>query len=254
MPRYTYAENPVHPVLNDYPAALLPASLVCDALHLVTRRPTFRNASFLAQIGTLGTGAAAAYTGYADYVEIPPGTETKRLANAHAALNVGLLGAVALNVLLRLRGRVTFVSFLLNLAANAGLVASSWYGTHLVYRHGMRVRGVDPIAAAPEAMPDMGKPYAEMLERAAGSLPATDLAATVQETGRQAAAKVDELRTDDGAAGTALRSVEQAATTARKRKAPRTNGGETDVLGDASGADETHGIEVAATSPTAIDR
>ena len=38
---------------------------------------------------------------------------------------------------------------MLSLIITAGLTASAWYGGHLVYHHGMRVRGTD-LAGAPE--------------------------------------------------------------------------------------------------------
>jgi len=179
MPKLTYAENPVHPVLNDYPAALVPTSVAFDMLHLVTRRRSFKVASFFTLVFALVTGGAATATGYQDYREIPEGTDAKRLANAHGMLSVGVLGAVALQLLLRSTGRVGLFVRVLNLAAAAGLITSSWYGTHLVYRHGLRVRGVDPLASAPEAGPDTGKPFAERLEALVERVPATDLSGYV---------------------------------------------------------------------------
>ena len=86
-------------------------------LHLVTRRKSFKVASFFTLVFALITGGAAAATGYQDYREIPEGTDAKRLANAHGMLNVGVLGAVALQLLLRSTGRVGLFVRLLNLAA-----------------------------------------------------------------------------------------------------------------------------------------
>jgi hypothetical protein len=37
----------------------------------------------------------------------------------------------------------------LSLLTTAGLTVSAWYGGHLVYHHGMRVRGTD-LAGSPE--------------------------------------------------------------------------------------------------------
>jgi hypothetical protein len=144
----------------------------------------------------LFTGGAAAATGYQDYREIPEGTDAKRLANAHGMLNVGVMGAVALQLLLRSTGRVGLFVRLLNLASAAGLVTSSWYGMHLVYRDGLRVRGVDPLASAPDAGPDTGKPFAERLEALVEKVPATDLSGYVG----QAMTSVGQAA---GAAGTA---------------------------------------------------
>jgi uncharacterized membrane protein len=190
MPKLTYAENPVHPVLNDYPAALVPTSVAFDLLHLVTRRRSFKVASYFTLLFALLTGGAAAATGYQDYREIPEGTDAKRLANAHGVLNAGVMGAVALQLLLRSTGRMGIFVRLLNLASAAGLVSSSWYGMHLVYRHGLRVRGVDPLATAPEAGPDTGKPFAERLETLIEKVPATDLSPLVD----QAMTGVDQAR------------------------------------------------------------
>ena len=54
-------------------------------LHLVTRRRSFKVASFFTLLFALFTGGAAAATGYQDYREIPEGTDAKRLANRRAA-------------------------------------------------------------------------------------------------------------------------------------------------------------------------
>ncbi|HET7829730.1 MAG TPA: DUF2231 domain-containing protein [Candidatus Limnocylindrales bacterium] len=195
MPKQTYAENPIHPVLNDYPAALVPASVAFDMLHLVTRRRSFKVASFFSLLFALITGGAAAATGYQDYREIPGGTDTKRLANAHGMLNAGVMGAVALQLLLRSTGRVGIFVRLLNVASAAGIATSSWYGMHLVYRDGLRVRGVDPLAASPDAGTDTGKPLADRLETLVAKVPDTDLSTYVDqamtgvEQARQAAAQ-----------------------------------------------------------------
>jgi uncharacterized membrane protein len=201
MPKLTYAENPVHPVLNDYPSALIPTSLVFDMLHLVTRRPTFRNAAFFTLLLAFVSGGAAAATGFQDYQEIPEGTEAKRMANAHAILNMGLLGAIAIQLLIRVTGRVGLFARVLNVAATAGVITSGWYGTHLVYRHGVRVHGVDPLAAAPDAVPDRGKPLADRLERLLQAVPDTDLTGYAVQAG--------DLATD---AGTQARAALDSAT------------------------------------------
>lgn len=207
MPKLTYAENPVHPVLNDYPAALVPASVAFDMLHLVTRRGSFKAASFWTLLFATITGVAAAITGYRDYREIPEGTEPKRLANTHALLNLGVLGALALQLVIRVTGRVGLFARLLNLAAAAGLVTSGWYGTHLVYRHGLRVRGVDPLAAAPVAAPDTGKPLADRLEALAARMPDTDIGAGVRARMDEKLRAMD-LDADSPAAGSDLPTVE----------------------------------------------
>jgi uncharacterized membrane protein len=65
-------------------------------------------------------------------------------------MNVGLLALTGLNLLLRRRRRSAgTLPMILSLITTAGLTVSAWYGGHLVYHHGMRVRGTD-LAGSPE--------------------------------------------------------------------------------------------------------
>jgi len=41
----------------------------------------------------------------------------------------------------------------LSLIGNTALIASAWYGGHMVYEYGMRVKGVSPVEGAPEIRP-----------------------------------------------------------------------------------------------------
>ena len=175
MPKLTYAEHPVHTVVNDFPAALVPASVVFDMLHLVTRRGSFKVASFFSLLLALVTGGAAAATGLRDYRDIPESTEAKRVANAHALLNLGMLAAIALQLLIRFTGKVGLFARLLNVATTAGLAAGGWYGARLVYRHGVRVREPEPLTLTPEPAVDRGKPLAVRLESLLERVPDTDL-------------------------------------------------------------------------------
>jgi uncharacterized membrane protein len=179
MPKLSYAEHPVHPVINDFPTALVPTSLVFDMLHLVTRRGSFKVAAFFTMALALVTGGAAAAIGYADYREIPSNTEAKRIANAHALLNTGVLASLVLQLLIRATGRVGLFARLLNVAANLGLVSAGWYGTHLVYRHGMRVDSIAPAAGVTAAARAEGRPLADVLGGALAVVPSTDLTGIV---------------------------------------------------------------------------
>lgn len=250
MPKMTYAENPVHPVLNDFPSALVPTSIAFDMLHLVTRRPTFRNASFFSLLFALLTGIPAAISGLRDYEEIPEGSDAKRIANAHAVLNLGVLGAVGLGLFLRMFGKVGVFARFLNVASGGALLVSGWYGTHLVYRHGMRVHAVDPLAGAPDLGADTGKPYADRLEAFAHTLPASDLRALATQAG-------DTVGT---AAAQAQATLQDAASTIQARAAEvrstvegATSG--SDELDDALAADAEADalLDVAATTRTKID-
>jgi hypothetical protein len=52
---------------------------------------------------------------------------------------------------------------------------------HLVYRDGVRVRGVDPLAGAPDGATDSGKPFADRLETLVAKVPDTDLSSYVDQ-------------------------------------------------------------------------
>jgi uncharacterized membrane protein len=65
-------------------------------------------------------------------------------------MNVGLLAMTGLNLLMRRKRRSAgALPMLLSLVTTAGLTVSAWYGGHLVYHHGLRVRGT-MLAGSPE--------------------------------------------------------------------------------------------------------
>ncbi len=152
MPKVTLAGHPLHTQLNDAPMALLPFSLILDLLHRRTGKEAYAEAAYYGLMGTVIGGAAAGAVGAADYLTIPSGSEAKRTGTFHALLNLGLLGLVGGNLLLR-RGKrppTGRVPLLLSALGNLWLLVSSWYGSELVHVHGMRVARVDPAAGAPE--------------------------------------------------------------------------------------------------------
>ncbi|MDP9368685.1 MAG: DUF2231 domain-containing protein [Chloroflexota bacterium] len=152
MPKTTFAGHALHPQLINAPAALLPFSLVLDLMHAATSKPAYAEAAYYSMVGGYVGGLAAATAGAGDYFAIPSESHTKRIANIHASLNLSLLGLYSLNLLLR-RGKTPptgTVPVALSTAGTVGLLVSAWYGGHMVYSHGMRVKGVSPVAEAPE--------------------------------------------------------------------------------------------------------
>jgi uncharacterized membrane protein len=141
MPYTTFAGHPLHPQLITMPAGLLPFSLLLDILYLKTGRHSYAEAAYYTMIGGFAGGLAAGAAGAADYLTIPPDTETKHIAKTHATLNIGLMALTGLNLCLRSgRRKSGTVPALMSLVGNLGLFVSAWYGGHLVYEHGMRVR------------------------------------------------------------------------------------------------------------------
>jgi uncharacterized membrane protein len=141
MPRTTFAGHPLHPQLITMPAGLLPFSLLLDILYLKTGRHSYAEAAYYTMVGGFVGGLAAGAAGAADYLTIPPDAPAKRTADTHAAMNIGLLALTGLNLCLRSGRRKSGTGpALLSLVGNLGLFVSAWYGGHLVYEHGMRVK------------------------------------------------------------------------------------------------------------------
>ena len=168
MPKTTLGGHPLHPILIVAPSGLLPLSLVLDAMHLATGKKSYAESAYYTMVGGYAGGLAAAAAGAGDCLAIPPNSHTKKIANLHAALNLVMLGAYSVNLVLR-RGKnppTGVLPMLLSVVGVLGLTVSAWYGGHLVYEHGVRVKGVSPLENAPEIKP----PGDEKLEEAFGKL------------------------------------------------------------------------------------
>jgi uncharacterized membrane protein len=143
-----------------------------DLMHVATGKQTYADVACHTMLGGYLGGLAAAAAGAADYFKIPKGSHTKRIANLHGALNLGMLGMYSLNLLLRRskRSRMGSLALILSALGTAGLTVSTCYGGHMVYKHGMRVKGKSPIEEAPELKPPGDEKLAGVLkttERAA---------------------------------------------------------------------------------------
>jgi uncharacterized membrane protein len=134
-----------------------------DLLHLATGKKSYADAAYYTMVGGYVGGLAAGAAGAADYLSIPPGTESKKVGTLHGGLNLGIMGLYSLNLLMR-RGRHSPGLFptLLSVLGTAGLVVSQWYGGELVYKLGMRVK---PIMEGEHA-PEWKLPGDEKIERA----------------------------------------------------------------------------------------
>lgn len=153
MSKSTFLGHPLHPQMIIVPGGLIPFSFAMDLMYRMTGKRSYSDAAYYSLAGGFAGGAAAGVAGAMDYMTIPAGSHEKRIANIHAALNIALLAASAVNLAMRSRGEDARapLPFALSAMAAAGLLVSSWYGGHLVYKHGMRVEGRSPVEHAPEA-------------------------------------------------------------------------------------------------------
>jgi uncharacterized membrane protein len=169
MPQVTLMGHPLHPQLIVMPAALLPFSLLLDAMHATTRDQSFADAAYYTMIGGFVGGMAAGAAGAADYGTIPSDSKAKELGRLHGWMNVSLLALTGLNLFMRRKRRSAgTLPMLLSLITTAGLTVSAWYGGHLVYHHGMRVRGTNLSGSHDDAKLPGDQRMAEALASSAG--------------------------------------------------------------------------------------
>jgi uncharacterized membrane protein len=141
MPRVVFTGHPLHPQMVVMPAALLPFSLMLDLLHVKTGDYSYADAAYYTMIGGFFGGIAAGMAGAADYRTIAGHSRAKRIGTVHGAMNVGLLALTGLNLFMRRKHRSPGIApVLLSMIGNVGLFVSAWYGSHLVYHHGIGVR------------------------------------------------------------------------------------------------------------------
>ena len=164
--RSTFLGHPLHPQLILLPAGLLPYSFVMDVMHHATGRQSYADAAYHTMWGGFVGGLAAGAAGAVDYMSIDENSKSKPVANLHAAMNIGMMALYGVNLLSRRNPerRPGVFSTLLSGIGAAGLLVSAWYGAHLVYDHGMRVRGVDELSAAKDIAPPGDDTVRETLE------------------------------------------------------------------------------------------
>ncbi|CAN5643328.1 DUF2231 domain-containing protein [soil metagenome] len=166
MPKATLAGHPAHPQLVTFPLALFPFSLAMDVLHLVTGRQRYADAAHLAMEGAVAGSVVAATAGAMDYLEIPREHPAKPMARLHGGMNLALIALSVVNLGMRRRRRrpSTGLPVALSAFGTAALLGSAWYGAHLVYEHGVRVKGRGPLARSPSVAPPFDHLLEETLE------------------------------------------------------------------------------------------
>ncbi|HET7872473.1 MAG TPA: DUF2231 domain-containing protein [Terriglobales bacterium] len=152
MPKSTLAGHPAHPILVAFPIGLLSFSFAMDLMYLATRKRVYAETSYYSMIAGFCGGLVAAGTGAADYLSIPNDSPANRTANVHALLNAVLMTATGANLFRRRGKRIPSgkLETVLSGVGTLGLLVSGWFGGSLIYKYGLRVRSVDPIAHAPE--------------------------------------------------------------------------------------------------------
>lgn len=136
--------HPLHPVLVHFPTALLPTSLVLDALALAGVGEGFVLGALTVQALGLAGGVLAALAGLLDWSELPRGSPERRVADRHALLNLAALALFGVALALRAGGlddpRPPAAAVALSTGALVLLGWANFLGGRLVYEYGVAAR------------------------------------------------------------------------------------------------------------------
>jgi uncharacterized membrane protein len=172
MKQLTVADHPLHPQLVGVPIGLLPFSFAMDLMYHITGRKSFADASYYALVGGTAGAVVAGAAGAVDYTTIPKGSHSKQIANSHAIMNLTAVGMCLANIAMRQTDhRPSVAGTIINGITTAGLCVSQWYGGHLVYQEGMRVKAVPTNEPMPELRPPGDKAVAKAFDRLANAMP-----------------------------------------------------------------------------------
>lgn len=145
----TLADHPIHPMLVGFPIGFFGAVLVSDVIS-IWGNPAFwpRVATWLIAFGVIGALVAAVF-GFIDYLSAPMSAPVKRTATTHMILNLAVVAFYIAAFFVRYADPVSTLGYVLTYVGLGTLVASGWYGGHLVYvglvgtkaAHGTMVEG-----------------------------------------------------------------------------------------------------------------
>jgi uncharacterized membrane protein len=135
--------HPFHPILVTIPIGSWVASIVFDIIAFVVEDPTpyVVGARILILIGLVGALLAAVW-GFLDYSQLAKGTDARRTATLHMALNLGVTVLFVVNLIVRWTAdddEVSVIGFILSIIGLAALGVSGWLGGKLAYHYGVRV-------------------------------------------------------------------------------------------------------------------
>ena len=155
--------HPSHPPLTDATIGAFFFSFTASIVDVLGwSEDAAAHAWWLALIFALILSVPTLATGFADWLDISPGTPLKRTATAHMIANISATIAFALAAILGYNGfqegDVTAVPFLFTVIGFALLTLGGYLGGTIVFVHGMRVLGLrdEPThrAVAPVATPE----------------------------------------------------------------------------------------------------
>lgn len=152
--------HPLHPVLTDFPLALLPLALLWDIVALWQGGDFWWKAAFWTLIAGLVAVLPTAVTGFLDYLTLERSSQALRTATSHMLVMLTAVACFAGSAVAHggpaavSGGRAAVV---LSLAASGALLfgMGGWLGGELVYGQGV---GVESPASARQAAAEQPRP------------------------------------------------------------------------------------------------
>jgi hypothetical protein len=139
--------HPIHAILSDGPAVLIPVALSVELRDVVGRTPT-SPLSDAACAAAAASAATAGVVGWIDWLTIPGDHPVRKPATLHGLINTaGIIAVLAALGSRRLR-------LPLLTAATIGTLVAAWLGGDLVFRHGWRVRAAEEAELVEQTLND----------------------------------------------------------------------------------------------------
>jgi len=135
LPRHpVFFGHPLHAILSDLPAALIPVALVSETARMLRPSSRTRFLSDAASIAALTAGLAAAAAGWLDWLTMPTEHPAQKPATLHGLINSGAVLST-LGAVMTPSRRIAWLGL-----ATACVAVGGWIGGDLVFRLGWRVR------------------------------------------------------------------------------------------------------------------
>jgi uncharacterized membrane protein len=130
----------IHPALVHFPIALLPTSIMADALGRATGNRSLLELGRLTMPVAAASAALAGIFGLVSQQAVELDDETTDLLITHRNLNLGAIALTAVMAATRMRARRPSLGYLAaGLAGMATVTYSAYLGGHMVYEHGVGV-------------------------------------------------------------------------------------------------------------------
>lgn len=131
----TLGNHPIHPMLVALPIGFFAGVLVSDIVSIWADRTFWSTMSeWLIAFGVLAALVAAIF-GFVDYFSAPMSTAAKRTATTHMVLNLIVVVCYAAAFFIRYGDATSVLGYVVTYIGLALLLASGWYGGHLVNVH-----------------------------------------------------------------------------------------------------------------------